>query len=313
MVTRTPKVELQPRDELLGSRLNYHGALTRKQLQEYDDEPSARGFQMRLGDLKKAGYVYDPIKTTKKFIPFKTEPATYANTPLFDDYLIKKGITHRRSQKLSGDNLAHERFLSSTTHSVEIGCLERNWKYRFETQLIAKSPTFSRKMPCNIEYLGQVRTKHGWKDSLIKSDEALVPDAYFGIDNGRLTAYFLEVDRKKEPIWRSTFEEESWRSKLLKYIKVMDSGSYKTHLGLPSNTPALCLFVFNDLDRMEAVQKEVLHLTKDQGRPYFLFQTWSEFSDPTFIPKEVNYSFTKDAWYRCGHDRAGKPHAPIYL
>jgi hypothetical protein len=111
---------------------------------------------------------------------------------------------------------------------------------------------------------------------------------------------------------RYDLNEKSWRATLLKYRHIFQRGKYKDHFGLTCD--AYVLIVTTSLRQMHGIQRILLQDTGGKGSPYILFQTWADFIEELYVPKEPRLAFISESWQRVGvNTKTDQPYTPLYL
>jgi hypothetical protein len=243
----------------------------------------------------------------------------YANTAFADEYLLARGLATHRSVPIDKINYHHERFNACIGLSIELGCKrDPNLEFISEHTLLPRAPWGSREVPCDISHTYQVWDKGygGWRPELRHGNASLIPDAYFAMkqqfdDGPQYLACFRETDCGTEPLSRADLNDKSWLATHLKYRHIFKLGKYKQHFGLTCD--ALVLVVTTSKTRTENIQEKLLDITDQKGSPYILFQTWPEFIEEFYVPKEPHYGLVTEPWQRVGVDKNGQPYKPLYL
>jgi hypothetical protein len=244
----------------------------------------------------------------------------YANTSFADDYLLGNGLATRVSVPINKLNYHHECLNANIGLSIELGCKrDPHLDFISEHELLPRAPSGSREIPCHIEHEYNIWDKkyNGWRTELREGDTALIPDAYFCIkqeraQRSRYCAFFVEADCGTEMLTRADLNDKSWLATLLKYLYLIDTGEYKRHFGLTCG--ALVLIVTTSQTQMKGIQRILMQITGNKGSSYILFQTWPDFAQDFYVPKDPRYDFVKEPWQRVGNDpKTGQPYTPLYL
>jgi hypothetical protein len=271
--TRTGKaIAITARDLEIFRALRRYRFLRSTYLHAFTGGESEKRFKERLGDLFHEGYLDRPEEQWRfadaRFAPVVHELGKGAAEIAPDAEAVtwlSEG-PHRQFQ--------HSLMTCEVLASIELACRDRG-SVRFISwpEMLTKAPESTRRSAKPFV--------------LTAGDEAVVPDAMFGLEyrrDGRKTFRFfaLEADRGTMPIARAAKQGTSLLGKLAAYRKVLDKELYRAHLGIPN---LLVLTVMTDADRGVEVVKQLGELAGES--PQFLFQAIASpnsLSRPTASP-----------------------------
>jgi hypothetical protein len=122
----------------------------------------------------------------------------------------------------------------------------------------------------------------------IPAEISAAPDKVFALeftDLGRRNYFLLEADRSKMPILRSSFEQSSFKKKLLVYHHAHKAGLHKTSWNIPGFR---VLTITRSAERIASMLVAVNDITDGRGSGVFLFAK----ACPTLFDDPLDFAWT---------------------
>lgn len=268
------RIVLTERDYEWLSALHRHGPLPTSYLHGFtrDRWTDYRMASRRLALLfHEAGVIDRPFRQFETLDPRSNE-LVHALTKTGIDVLREASLYPRYAPAPSG-TFRHRLMVSCITASIELGALQRHWRYIPQHVLLERAQT----------------------ELVIDIDGLLRPDALFALEMaGKYLIFFLEADRATEPL-ETTNIRKSFRRTVEQYRKLIGEGVYREKLGLKAN--ALLLNITVSKKRRDHMVKMIGEIFP-KACPYLLNHYLPEFGSLFKPPRVMNLMDT--AWQRAG-------------
>ena len=234
-------MQLRPRDLIIFSALQRHGALPSHYLFEFtkDVATDRTGFRKRLTALYRAGMLERPVQLNNPLI--KTDFKVYILTKQSEEVLREVGKLNQYAV-LTGGGYPHMLMTACITANIELEARRMGFKFISQEEILASSQcpwvTKIAEKPLALTTNISRTFAHGKSTYTDHSNRPTEPDQLFGIDYGGTYRFFaLEADRGTEPLTRPNLKENSILRKILAYKSILISGEYRKRFGIPNLFP----------------------------------------------------------------------------
>lgn len=180
----------------------------------------------------------------------------------------------------------HSCMASAITSAIEVGCIERGYKYISQHELLDLKGA---ELKALVGY--------SW-DGKLRDPSPLIPDGLFAIDyGGKFRVFALEADRSSEPFRADDDNRKSLKKNVLQYETFIRTKQYLEHFKL-EQAGLIVLTVTMNADRMQSF----LDLVEEETGPntFMWAMSASEFAPP-FRPSAVVRDLFEKPWQRAGH------------
>lgn len=260
-------IRITERDIRTFEAINRHGPLPIHYLHQYADGNLAtlkrKVSRLTHGTTYDGPYLYRPEQQWAS-IDGKFQPNIYDLTPRALAVLAERGA--RLNNRT--DPFLH-RFMAATVNaSIELAATRSGHVYADLTRLLAheKCPEATRRVPNPL--------------AITTSGKRVVPDAIFGLQNGRPSFFAVEIDRRTESI-NSDTAKTAFGRKLYGYLDILENRTYRAHLGIPNLT---VLIVTTNALHLQSMVNFYHSLNAPRYARHFLFKSVPGFTANWRVP-----------------------------
>lgn len=269
-------IRITERDISAFAAINRHGPLPIHYLHQYAGGSIAtlqrKVSRLTHGTDYDAPYLYRPEQQWAS-VDGKFQPNVYALTPRALAVLAERG--DRLNNRT--DPFLHRLMTATVTASVEIAATRSGYVYADLSRLLTHEkcpePTRRASNPQAIPTTG----KH------------VVPDAIFGIQKERPSFFAVEIDRRTESI-NSDVARTTFGRKLCGYLDILESRTYRTHLGIPNLT---ILTLTTNALHLQSMLNYYRSLNAGRHAPHFLFKSVPGFTANWRVPPIMHDLFNE--------------------